>query len=397
MTPLGSERLVGTRYGPNTPLAFDGLRLLTHTKRAKVSLLALRPVEAGRANFDDRSARHRSLWGVYTTWSNVEAYYLGYRNSRARFVDGSGAEADGVYRWSYQDGQEGEFNSLTVKNVYWLSQGAKTVKLEFTPSGESCTSSATGTVNVVLPVVESYSAYQTNASIHPGGGCASFGGSLGQNAFQLGCGASQPGIKFDATVKGPSDLISIPGDSRIKFVQFFNSFATAHSSSGYECASTRGSEYDTSTGWRRDGPDPYGLVPPVPFNQDGIAVHSAIDSPGYAIDTFDSFRNNDHFEMYLVYITGSSLNPRYQQVLSMVPWEWSGEIFFSSPGVWSSYTAYPQSQQRFGTTPNNRVYNPGDPTDIDWSSCSGGPSPDPTPDPTPDPCFRGGWDCGPVY
>jgi hypothetical protein len=28
MVSLGTERLVGTRYGPNTPLAFDGARLL---------------------------------------------------------------------------------------------------------------------------------------------------------------------------------------------------------------------------------------------------------------------------------------------------------------------------------------------------------------------------------
>jgi hypothetical protein len=309
-------------------------------------------------------------------------------------IDGSSAEANGIYKWSFQDGQESDLNAKTIKNVYWLSQGTKTVKLEFTPAGESCRSVATGTVNVVLPTLESYKAFQTSASVHSGAGCSSFGQSLGQTAFQLGCGFSQPGVKFDATVKAPFDLISIPSDSKIKFVQFFNAYAISHSSNGYECASTRSSEADTTTGWRRDGNDPYGLAPPAPFNESGVAVHSAVDSPGYAIDTFDYLRNNDYFEMYLVYIAGDSLNPRYQQVLSMIPWNWSGEVFFSSPGVWSNYTAYPQAQTRFGVAPNTRIYNPGDPTSISWSSCSSVPDPDPTPDLNP--CYRSGWKCDPM-
>jgi hypothetical protein len=316
-------------------------------------------------------------------------------------VDGSGAEA-GSYSWSFQDGQATDANTAAIKNIYWTSQGAKTVRLEFTPEGESCKSTVTATVNVVLPTVESYSAWQTNASVHPGGNCGDIRGGLGQTAFQLGCGFSQPGIKFDATVRAPADLITIPGDSKIKFVQFFNAYATAHTSSGQICAMTRSNEFDTTTGWLRDGSDPYGLVQPVPFNNDtGVATSSAVDSPGYAIDfpgqVFDYFRNNDHFEMYLVYIAGDNFNPRYQQVLSMIPWYYTGEIFFSSPGVWSQYEATPAAQQRFGTAPNNRVYNIGDATSVDWSSCSGGPNPEPTPfpepTPEPDPCLRMGWKC----
>jgi hypothetical protein len=315
-------------------------------------------------------------------------------------VDGTGAEANGTYRWTFQDGTE-ELGSQTVKNVYWMSQGAKTVRLDFTPAGESCTSTATATINVVLPTIETYSAWQTNASVHPGGNCGDIRGGLGQTAFQLGCGSTQPGIKFDATVRAPADFITLPNDSKIKFVQFFNGYATAHTPSGQICAMSRTNEHDTTTGWLRDGPDPYGLVQPAPFDSNGVARSSAIDSPGYAIETFDYFRNNDHFEMYLVYIAGDNFNPRYQQVLSMIPWHWGGEVFFSSPGVWSQYEAYPPAQQRFGTTPNNRVYNTGDPTTLDWSSCSTGPNPEPTPfpepTPEPDPCLRTGWKCDPMY
>jgi hypothetical protein len=49
MVSLGTERLVGTRYGPNTPLAFDGARAVVRVGAASVNLLALNPVQPARA------------------------------------------------------------------------------------------------------------------------------------------------------------------------------------------------------------------------------------------------------------------------------------------------------------------------------------------------------------
>jgi hypothetical protein len=94
MLSLGTERLVGTRYGPNVPLAFDGARALVSLNGATVSLLALRPVQPGPGTFDDRRSRNKSLWGAYATIPGIglDLYYLGYRNTAASFGGRTGRE-----------------------------------------------------------------------------------------------------------------------------------------------------------------------------------------------------------------------------------------------------------------------------------------------------------------
>lgn len=83
MIALGTERLVGTRYGPNLPLAFDGFRLLASLGGGTVSVIAVRPVQPGPDSFDDRRSRTKSLWGAYASRGDIDLYYLGYRNSQA--------------------------------------------------------------------------------------------------------------------------------------------------------------------------------------------------------------------------------------------------------------------------------------------------------------------------
>jgi hypothetical protein len=92
MLSLGSERLVGTRYGPNVPLAFDGFRGLVALKDLTISLLAVRPVQPAVGVLDDRRSRRKSLWGVYATRAGFDLYYLGYRNSAAQFGARKGLE-----------------------------------------------------------------------------------------------------------------------------------------------------------------------------------------------------------------------------------------------------------------------------------------------------------------
>ena len=92
MLSLGTERLVGTRYGPNVPLAFDGFRALATVGGATVSLLAVKPVQPGLGTLDDRSSRTKSLWGVYATRPGLDLYYLGYRNTAAGFGTRTGRE-----------------------------------------------------------------------------------------------------------------------------------------------------------------------------------------------------------------------------------------------------------------------------------------------------------------
>ena len=92
MLSLGTERLVGTRYGPNVPLAFDGARGTVQIGAATVSVLAERPVQLGPKSFDDTRSRSKSLWGAYATLPGLDIYYLGYRNARAAFGGRTGRE-----------------------------------------------------------------------------------------------------------------------------------------------------------------------------------------------------------------------------------------------------------------------------------------------------------------
>ena len=92
MLSFGTERLVGTRYGPNVPLAFDGVRADMKLGAATVSLLAVKPVQPGTGNFDDATSRNRALWGAYAALPGLDLYYLGYRNRAAHFGNAAGQE-----------------------------------------------------------------------------------------------------------------------------------------------------------------------------------------------------------------------------------------------------------------------------------------------------------------
>lgn len=99
LVALGSERLVGTRYGPNTPLAFDGVRGGVLHGALTIRTFYLAPVTAGSGDFDDRRSRRENLWGVYATLApagprtfGIDLYYLGFRDEQGQFQQGTGLE-----------------------------------------------------------------------------------------------------------------------------------------------------------------------------------------------------------------------------------------------------------------------------------------------------------------
>ncbi|MET3722620.1 hypothetical protein ABIC35_000511 [Sphingomonas trueperi] len=92
MLSLGTERLVGTRYGPNVPLAFDGVRGIVAVGQTKVSLFVIAPVAPRLGTFDDRTSPTKKLWGAYAVLPGLDLYYLGYRNRIAQFGDSTGRE-----------------------------------------------------------------------------------------------------------------------------------------------------------------------------------------------------------------------------------------------------------------------------------------------------------------
>lgn len=124
MLSLGTERIVGTRYGPNVPLAFDGARADVRIGKATISLLAVKPVQPGLASFDDATSDTKALWGAYAALPALDIYYLGYRNRAARFGGRQARElrhsvgvrshgkrgnwrwnVEGVYQFGTYDGQ----------------------------------------------------------------------------------------------------------------------------------------------------------------------------------------------------------------------------------------------------------------------------------------------------
>lgn len=94
---LGTERLVGTRYGPNVPLAYDGFRAIVHEGSWRATGFWVRPVESRAGTFDDRSSPTRSLWGLYSdgpvaSGIGLDLYYIGFHNDLARYARGRGRE-----------------------------------------------------------------------------------------------------------------------------------------------------------------------------------------------------------------------------------------------------------------------------------------------------------------
>jgi hypothetical protein len=99
MLLYGSERLIGTRYGPNVPRSFDGFKGLVRTGEWNVDAFYVRPVAVKLKSFDDETSNRRSLWALYATRTlplgdraGADAYYIGYQSKDAVFNQGAGDE-----------------------------------------------------------------------------------------------------------------------------------------------------------------------------------------------------------------------------------------------------------------------------------------------------------------
>ncbi|SFR96664.1 alginate export family protein [Sphingomonas jatrophae] len=129
---LGSERLVGLRYGPNIPQPFDGVRLSLEQRGVRVEALHTRPVSVRPGDFDDRTSPTKRLNGVYATvpladGAAADLYWLGYRDDRARFGAAPAHERRDTYGlrlfgrrgalgWNWEAMlQGGRFGSATIR------------------------------------------------------------------------------------------------------------------------------------------------------------------------------------------------------------------------------------------------------------------------------------------
>ncbi|PTY06825.1 hypothetical protein DB346_00795 [Verrucomicrobia bacterium LW23] len=123
MISYGTERLLGTRYGPNIPLSFDGGIARWRNAQWDVSAFYLLPVKVDPEAWQNQSSTQRQVWSLYATrkfgdqreagslvadprsesgshppagssvtLASADLYYIGYYNGSARFNAGSGRE-----------------------------------------------------------------------------------------------------------------------------------------------------------------------------------------------------------------------------------------------------------------------------------------------------------------
>ena len=120
---LGSERLVGRRYGANVPRAFEGAMLTVSRGRLNLLAMALRPVRVGRGDFDDRADPSRWLNGVQAQWSgrpvSVDLYWLDDRRAAIGARASLGVRvygAQGAWRWNWEAmRQRGEVEGRRIR------------------------------------------------------------------------------------------------------------------------------------------------------------------------------------------------------------------------------------------------------------------------------------------
>ena len=100
MLAYGSERLIGLRFGPNVPQAFDGGLVRFESGPWRTDAFFMHPVQNNLHNFDDRTDGTQKLWSLYatrslssiSTSSGLDLFYIGFTNSQAEYEQGSGAE-----------------------------------------------------------------------------------------------------------------------------------------------------------------------------------------------------------------------------------------------------------------------------------------------------------------
>lgn len=242
LMPLGSERLVGARYGPNVPLAFDGVRADIHSGAAKVSLFRVEPVRAGPGAFDDGPSSTKRLWGAYATLPNLDVYYLGYRRIDATFGGRTGDEhrdsfgvrsfgRAGDWRWNVEGVvQTGHFDGRRIRAWTVGSEGGRrfadaplspdvTVRFNVVSGDTDPADGKLGTFNALFPKgkyfgelspIGPYNIVSLNPAVSL---------DLGHDlSLGLAAMAYWRYARADGVYDVPGDLVRGPGASRARFI-----------------------------------------------------------------------------------------------------------------------------------------------------------------------------------
>lgn len=242
MLSLGTERLIGTRYGPNVPLAFDGARADTTIGKATVSLLAMKPVQPGPGSFDDATSDMKTLWGAYAALPELDLYYLGYRNRAARFGGLEGREVrhslglrshgvrsdwhwnvEGVYQFGHFEGQRIAAWTLGTEIGHSFPRlplaPDATLRLNIVSGDKKASDGTLGTFNALFPKGKYFGELSpvgpTNIiSLNP-----RISGTLGGGlSASLAAMAYWRASKGDGVYDIPGNLVRAAGSSNARFI-----------------------------------------------------------------------------------------------------------------------------------------------------------------------------------
>lgn len=103
----GSGRLVDARFGLNTRISFDGIKVIIPFERSRTEVFVTRPTLQRPGIFDDPPDSKKWFWGIYSTAAvkssaSLDLYYLGYKAASQTFAAGTGAFTSNTLggRWS---------------------------------------------------------------------------------------------------------------------------------------------------------------------------------------------------------------------------------------------------------------------------------------------------------
>ena len=249
-------------------------------------------------------------------------------------LNASGSPTGGTYRWTFTgpfsvSGGAMNSSSVTIRST---NTGTLTANVTYTLDGPPASaSSASITINSILPTLTGFTAQQGQDRVSAPGTCLS-------DSFWhyiLGCGPTQQGMLFSSSVQAPA-FISDPSQSGIKYVQAVSTLRK-QVERGLRCNTKRSSDSDISSGWQLDTSDPYdpGGFPARRFSEGNALTMSTVDYPRNTLtfitpwEFVDALYVDDRFEMYVVYFTGDQANPSLQRL----SWHGIGEAWLSLIGM----------------------------------------------------------------
>jgi hypothetical protein len=259
----------------------------------------------------------------------------------------------GSFNWSTTGGAKRTRATVEeIQNFYWLTDNGQfnEIRVIYTSAEGACQLSASVRVKVFTPSQFTFTATQERPYVMQ----CSIAGYRG-TVFGDGCGVDNPGIIFNASlsVPGATNFISAMDDAKIMFFQLVNPYAVGTFQEGPLCYTRRYPANNFDSGWYRDGFEPYYAI--NYFNPNGTASFSTIDAPFTAVKELSYLYNERFYEMYLLYAAGSINQLRFTKPIAKIPWNWRGQVLFTSTGIPSTYTWFPLNQLTHTGVPTNNI------------------------------------------